>query len=231
MSRLLPIALALLLLAQIATTKVHSLPSLAKRWPFRRRGNNKYTPLVFLTVPPGLIPECDAMEKVVCQVERELGVEVARLDVLRNPANEAVLDALVESSGTTPTPPLLYHRESGQKIHILPSSNKKNPSSNAGGKTKTTQWIDPDRVRAWAKGRVATSPLHTDIDSTSISGKRTQAPPGSVNDSGNEDDNDDSDAALLVEQAEQLADLTLTPQQRLGKQRMQERTNAKQHQQ
>lgn len=102
--------------------------------------SKKYTPLVFFKVPPGLIPECDAMEKAVSQVEKELGVRVERLDVLREPASEAVLTLL-----TARTPPFLYNRESCQTVHITPTT--------GGGKSKTPVFVDKARIRAWAKGR------------------------------------------------------------------------------
>jgi anti-sigma factor ChrR (cupin superfamily) len=114
--------------------------ALAVRPLFQRK---KYTPLVFFTVPPGLIPECDAMERTVRQVEKELGVRVERLDILRNPSAEAVLALLTQR-----TPPFLYHRESCQVVHL--------PSAPGGGVASTSMPIfaDKDRVRAWAKGRL-----------------------------------------------------------------------------
>lgn len=97
----------------------------------RRFQRPTYTPLVYFTVPPGLIPECDAMDTCVSKVEKDLDVRVERLDVLRRPEAEAVLTLL-----TTRTPPFLYHRESCQVVHVP-----------KGGR------VDPSRVKAWAKGR------------------------------------------------------------------------------
>ena len=44
----------------------------------------KYTPLIFFRVPPGLSPECDAMEQSVQEIEGELGIHVDRMDIARN---------------------------------------------------------------------------------------------------------------------------------------------------
>lgn len=101
---------------------------------------NKYTPLVFFKTPPGLIPEVDAMEKTVREVEKELGVKVERLDILRDPSAEAAMLLL-----TKRTPPFLYHRESCQVIHVTP---RKGESSK-----DMPIVIDKLRVQAWAKGR------------------------------------------------------------------------------
>lgn len=98
----------------------------------------EYTPLVFFTVPKDIIPECDEMEKVVSQVEKELGVQVERLDILRDPTAEATMSSL-----TTRRPPFLYNRESCQVVSVPVAEN---------GKAQSLA-IDEDRVRAWAKGR------------------------------------------------------------------------------
>jgi hypothetical protein len=108
-----------------------SIPKRLQKLVQRPHKNKHYTPLVYFTVPPGLIPECDAMDKCLSQVEEELDVRVERLDVLRRPEAEAVLTLL-----TTRTPPFLYHRESCQVVHVP-----------KGGR------VDPSRIRAWAKGR------------------------------------------------------------------------------
>jgi hypothetical protein len=124
----------LYLLALLAATSTHAI-----RLPFLKK---KYTPLLFFKVPPGLIPECDAMEKCVRDVELELGVRVERLDILRDPSAEAVLALLTQK-----TPPFLYHRESCQVVHVTPSSGDSS-------KADMPIAIDKQRVRAWAKGRL-----------------------------------------------------------------------------
>jgi hypothetical protein len=107
-----------------------SVASATLKIPFLSR--KKYTPLVFFTVPMGFIPDCDEMENVVSQVERELGVHVERLDVARDPSAEATMSLLTQRR-----PPFLYHRESCQTV-FAPNINKA-------------------RVRAWAKGRIITT--------------------------------------------------------------------------
>lgn len=102
----------------------------------------KYTPLIFFTVPKDIIPECDAMEKIVSEVERELGVHVERLDVARDSTAEATMAILTQRR-----PPFLYHRESCQVVFAPGSSDNK----------KMSAPIDKNRVRAWAKGRIITS--------------------------------------------------------------------------
>lgn len=72
------------------------------------------------------------------EVEKELGVRVQRLDVLRDPAAEATLSAL-----TVRGPPYLYHKESCQTVYV--------PKADDGSAITST--INKDRVRAWAKGR------------------------------------------------------------------------------
>jgi len=107
-----------------------SLVSATLKIPFLSQ--KKYTPLVFFTVPKDVVPDCDAVEKIVSQVEKELGVRVERLDVARDAAAEATLRVLTQRQ-----PPFLYHRESCQTVYA--------PN------------IDKARVRAWAKGRIITA--------------------------------------------------------------------------
>ena len=124
----------------------------AIRLPFF--GKKKYTPLLFFKVPPGLIPECDAMEVTVREVEKELGVRVERLDILRDPSAEAALALLTQR-----TPPFLYHRESCQVVHVA----RRGESSAADMPVA----IEKSRVRAWAKGRL----LQAKKDATGTKGK------------------------------------------------------------
>lgn len=79
-------------------------------FPFRK----KYNPVLFFKVPPGLIPECDEMEKCVREVEKELGVKVERMDAARDPNKAALLSLLTQGKN----PPLLYHRESLQMLSV-----------------------------------------------------------------------------------------------------------------
>jgi hypothetical protein len=100
----------------------------------------EYTPLLFFTVPKDNIPECDEMEKVVSEVEKELGVHVERLDILKDANAEATLSVL-----TTRRPPYLYNRESLQKVY--------SPGVSDGAKNAASSPIDKERVISWAKGR------------------------------------------------------------------------------
>uniref|UniRef100_A0A7S3P8G2 Uncharacterized protein n=1 Tax=Amphora coffeiformis TaxID=265554 RepID=A0A7S3P8G2_9STRA len=111
------------------------------RMPFFGK-RKEYTPLVFFTVPKGLMPECDAVEKAVRDVEKELGVRVERLDILRNPTAEAAMSLLTNKS-----PPFLYHRESCQTVHIPPATGEASAAS------VVPTYVDKDRLRAWATGR------------------------------------------------------------------------------
>lgn len=167
--------------------------------------SKKYTPLVFFTVPKGLLPECDAMERVVTEMEQELGVRVERLDILRQPAAEAILATLTQRS-----PPFLYHRESCQIIHIPSTSTTS--SKNNDGSSKAPIYIDKARVRAWAKGRYL-APIMSTTSSTSTTKVHKPKVLSQQDDS--------------IDQEELLEDMMLTPLQREGKKRIKERTDAK----
>lgn len=90
------------LMMMIMTTTTHAHPFFKK----------KYNPVLFFKVPPGIIPQCDEMEKCIRQVEKDLGVKVERLDVARDETAAALLSLLRGSND----PPLLYHRESCQMV-------------------------------------------------------------------------------------------------------------------
>lgn len=112
--------------------------------PFiRRLERPKYTPLVFFTAPKGFIQECDDMEKIVKQIERELDLTVDRMDIFRDVRARAILEKL----STKSTVPFLYHRESCQVISVPPSELKED-----GTTIRPPLVIDKARVRAWAKG-------------------------------------------------------------------------------
>lgn len=202
--------------------------------PFTGSGKTgkKHTPLLFLTVPPGIIPECDAMEAVVRQIERENpDIRVQRLDILRHPENEALLHVLAASATTTSssggsrstlsaTPPLLYHRESCQTIQIKPSS----PAA-ASGKSKSSAeskkikppaiYVDKARVRAWARGRIGTQAAAVGGSHVSRNAiQKNQSPITTTTSSENTD----------PEAFEMLEDLALTETQRKGKRLIQKRT-------
>ena len=72
------------------------------------------------------------MEKIIKSLEKETGVKVERLDIMRNRAAKSLYEKLVEGNLRSPFP-LLYHRESLQRVYGLE---------------------DKDLVRSWTKGRL-----------------------------------------------------------------------------
>lgn len=200
--------LVLLLLATLLPRKAAALPSLQRMLPRQLLLRKKeYTPLLFFKVPKGYMPECDALEAAVRQVERELGVRVERMDVLRNPANEAVLALLTKERRT---PPLLYHRESRQMVYLTPAKGDADP--------KKKVHVNKDRVRAWAKGRYLTSHSAAMEDGGGAAAASKVAAPQLLQ-------SEEESAAL--DQAELLEEMALTPEQLKGKRLIQERTKAK----
>lgn len=170
------------------------------RIPFFSRDRTKYTPLVFFTAPKGILAECDEMEKVVSQVEKELVVRVERLDCVRDPAAEATLSLLTQHR-----PPYLYHRESCQTVFVPEArSNKKNEEAST-----STPAIDKARVRAWAKGRFL-PPAGFKL------GQMVSKAPKVIA----REDN-------ALDQEEIMKDSTLTPMQLTGKNAMKARTAEK----
>jgi len=154
------------------------------------------------------------MEDAVRKVERELGVRVQRLDVLRQPESEAVLQLLTQQR----TPPFLYHRESCQTVYLTPTAQGSNTANSKNKKPKDIP-VNLDRIRAWAKGRYLTGHSAAAV-SLEDTGRKVNAPnllPTS---------SDDGDQGAM-DQAELLEELALTPEQLKGKRLMEERTKAK----
>jgi hypothetical protein len=112
MSRVVPILLLCLGFAS-------AVPFLSKK---------KSTPLIFIKMPNGSDPITPKMDKVVSNLEKELGVHVERLDA-RDPSVAILLSSL-SGKGS----PLLYNRESCQVVNWEDFKNEA-------------------RLRAWAKGR------------------------------------------------------------------------------
>lgn len=152
----------------------------------------EYTPLIFFTVPKDTIPECDEMEKVVSEVEKELGVNVERLDVVRDPTAEATWSVLTQRR-----PPFLYNRESCQVVYVDGVKSESSP-------------IDKERVRAWAKGRFLPSQNAKAKSNTPVVLAQ--------------EDN-------AIDQADLIQDMSLTPEQKKGKEAMKKRTEEKGKQQ
>ena len=222
----------------------HHLPFLRDNQPA-----TTYTPLIFFTVPKGLSSTNDEMERIVRQIERECDVQVERLDVLRHPENEAVLNMVTQSirtmsptigsssstatSGTSqhpsqtiqPQPPLLYHRESRQIYQVLPS-----PTSSSSSKSSTSTvvhsskppYMDKEQIRAWAKGRYL-SPFIASRgnDDTKLSKSSSSAPIVVVN------ENQSHDEEMNAQMEGVLDEMALSPEQLKGKRLMEERTRAK----
>eukprot|EP01082_Thalassiosira_pseudonana_P011484 g10578.t1 g10578 contig4:2140361-2141068(+) len=124
MIRLSIIMMALVALLQ-STVTYASMPSFMTK-------RSHYTPLLFFKVPSGTLPECDDMEKLIKTIEKENGVQVQRLDIMRDRAAKKLYEKLVEGNLRSPFP-LLYHRESLQRVYGL---------------------ADKDLVRSWSKGRL-----------------------------------------------------------------------------
>eukprot|EP00568_Trieres_chinensis_P001084 CAMPEP_0183309262 /NCGR_PEP_ID=MMETSP0160_2-20130417/24696_1 /TAXON_ID=2839 ORGANISM="Odontella Sinensis, Strain Grunow 1884" /NCGR_SAMPLE_ID=MMETSP0160_2 /ASSEMBLY_ACC=CAM_ASM_000250 /LENGTH=194 /DNA_ID=CAMNT_0025473261 /DNA_START=81 /DNA_END=665 /DNA_ORIENTATION=- len=126
-----PSALLLLLAVASASAAVASAAAASSGGPlaFLRR-KKEYTPLLFFTAPKGEMAECDYMEKVVSDIEKELGMRAERFDIVRDRTSRILYDK-IDSAGKQQMP-MLYHRESRQVVY---------------GPT------DKNRVRAWAKGR------------------------------------------------------------------------------
>merc|ERR1712107_833468 len=74
------------------------------------------------------------------EVEKELGVEVERIDIMKDPAGEALLELLTQKKA-----PFLYNRESCQAIGL--------PTSSSDEAIAKQPLIEKERLRAWAKGR------------------------------------------------------------------------------
>ncbi len=72
------------------------------------------------------------MEKIIKKFEKEQGIQVERLDIMRDRYARKLYEKLVEGNLRTPFP-LLYHRESLQRVYGL---------------------ADKDLVRSWSKGRL-----------------------------------------------------------------------------
>jgi hypothetical protein len=167
-----------------------------------------YTPLVFFKVPKGISEECDKMESIVRDVERELDVRVERLDVTRDPTAEATLTLITAQHG----PPFLYHRESLQIIYgkdaFADATSRRNKQ-----KKQEEPLFDKARVKAWAKGRYLPSPRSKMMSST---GSAPVIVP--------KEDN----AMDQSELQEAMKDASLSAMQLKGKEAMKERTAQKQ---
>jgi len=137
--------------------------------------------------------ECDAMEKCIRSIEKEQGVHVERLDIMRNRAARRLYDKLVEGDIRSPFP-LLYHRESLQRVYGL---------------------ADVDYVRSWSKGRLL--PNRDEIDGVMAGGEKKVSVLGGSGEDG------DIPEEIDMEEFEMEMDAELTPVQRRGKEAMKRR--------
>lgn len=114
-----------------------------------------YTPLLFFTVPKGTMDECDKMEKVIKSLEKEQKIKVQRLDIMRDRAARKLYEKLVEGNLRSPFP-LLYHRESLQRVYGL---------------------ADKDLVRSWSKGRLLPDRSEEEEKEVAVLGGEDGEPP------------------------------------------------------
>jgi hypothetical protein len=140
-------ALIVAALTQSSFADAASFPAFLKK--------KTYTPLLFFTVPKGTMDECDGMEKVVKSLEKEQGIRVERLDIMRDRAARSLYDKLVEGNLRSPFP-LLYHRESLQRVYGL---------------------ADKDLVRSWSKGRLLPDSDDDNEKEVSVLGGEEGIPP------------------------------------------------------
>lgn len=89
------------------------------------------------------------MEKIIKSIEKEQGVKVERLDIMRDRAARKLYEKLVEGNLRSPFP-LLYHRESLQRVYGL---------------------ADEDLVRTWSKGRLLPDRSSSEKEVTVLGGE------------------------------------------------------------
>ncbi|KAL7527279.1 hypothetical protein ACHAXR_001877 [Thalassiosira sp. AJA248-18] len=99
------------------------------------------------------------MEKVIKSLEKEQNIQVQRLDIMRDRAARKLYEKLVEGNLRSPFP-LLYHRESLQRVYGL---------------------ADTDLVRSWSKGRLLPDQDENEKEVTVLGGEEG-VPPGGEDD-------------------------------------------------
>ena len=95
------------------------------------------------------------MEKTIKSIEREQGVHIERLDIMRDRAARKLYEKLVEGNLRSPFP-LLYHRESLQRVYGL---------------------ADKDVVRSWSKGRLLPADTNKNEKEVTVLGGEEGVPP------------------------------------------------------
>lgn len=139
------ILLSVSLLATVVSARYEGIPFL-NMLPFL--STKKYTPLIFFRVPPGLSPECDAMEQSVQEIEGELGIHVERMDIARNKEAAQLMQLIGQDM-----PPVIYHRESRQVYQLRPPSGTAAVEGEGEEVKAAVTKVDMTMVRALAKGR------------------------------------------------------------------------------
>ena len=192
------------------------------------------------------------MERIVRQIERECDVQVERLDVLRHPENEAVLNMVTQSIRTMsptigssssistatsvtsqhpsqtiqPQPPLLYHRESRQIYQVLPSPTSSSSKSSTATATvmhsSKPPYMDKEQIRAWAKGRYLSPFIASRGNDDTKLSKSSSSAPIVV-----VNENQSHDEEMNAQMEGVLDEMALSPEQLKGKRLMEERTRAK----
>ena len=135
------------------------------------------------------------MEKIIKSLEREQSIQVQRLDIQRDRSARKLYEKLVEGNTRSPFP-LLYHRESLQRIYGS---------------------ADVDLVRSWSKGRLLPNVNANNEKEVTVLGGG--GPDQDIE--GDEDLMNDND--IDMEELEMEMDAELTPMQRRGKEAMKRR--------
>lgn len=94
------------------------------------------------------------MEKTIKSIEKEQGIRVERLDIMRDRHARKLYEKLVEGNLRSPFP-LLYHRESLQRVYGA---------------------ADEDLVRSWSKGRLLPDTNADEKEVTVLGGEEGVSP-------------------------------------------------------
>lgn len=94
------------------------------------------------------------METMIKKLEKEQNIKVERLDIMRDRFARKLYEKLVEGNLRTPFP-LLYHRESLQRVYGL---------------------ADADLVRSWSKGRLLPDQIVDEKEITVLGGEERGVP-------------------------------------------------------
>uniref|UniRef100_A0A7S2QZE5 Thioredoxin domain-containing protein n=1 Tax=Eucampia antarctica TaxID=49252 RepID=A0A7S2QZE5_9STRA len=160
----------------------------------------QYTPLIFFKVPKGQLASSDEMEKMVCDLEKELDVKVERMDVLRDRFARKLYSAIDLEMDYAGKLPLLYHRESRQTIY--------------------GQCRNKTRLNAWAKGRLLSFSKKMDFSDAASNNNNDEGISFTA-------DEDEEEMELQREEFERMEEAAMTDLQRRGKDAMKKRMQQK----